>query len=274
MAESIGSPQRLIRRLELPLVVMFAWLCFIAIPLLQGQIGLSWDALNHHFYLGWVAHESRFDKDFWAAASQSYQFPYLYWPVYMLGKWGFSGSAAGVALASLQTLAVPPVWMLAKACMPGEEGFDAFMRVAGVALAFMTGMVLSLFDSTQNDLIAAIPLMWAMALTVRAIKTDSTEPSSLQNNMAWAVGISGALTGMAVAFKLSNGPLALLMPILWLATANGWLHRAKLVLLGCLTTVVAYLSLYGHWGWQLLVHYGNPIYPMYFSIFEAMGLRP
>lgn len=274
MTETLKNPLAICRRWELPFVVVFAWICFITIPLAQGQIGLSWDALNHHFYLGWTASEKRFDKDFWAAASQSYQFPYLYWPVYMLGKWGVSGSMAGVVLATLQTLAVPPVWMLAKACMPGEKGFDVLMRVGAVVLAFQTAIVLSLFDSTQNDLMAAIPLMWAMAFAVKAMGDQSTTSSALKKNRSWAIAVSGVLTGFAVAFKLSNGPLALVMPILWLATGSGAIDRLKSVMLGCISTLAAYLLLYGHWAWQLLIHFGNPIYPMYFSVFEALGMGP
>lgn len=73
-----GMSSRLLRW-ELPFVGVFAWIAFISIPLFLGEIGISWDALNHHIYLGWTAGRPRFDLDFLAASYQSYQFPYLYW---------------------------------------------------------------------------------------------------------------------------------------------------------------------------------------------------
>ena len=71
-------------RWGLPLILLAAWLVFISVPISLGGIGLSWDGLNHQMYLGWVADRPRFDKDYMAASMQSYQFPYLYWPLYKL----------------------------------------------------------------------------------------------------------------------------------------------------------------------------------------------
>ena len=80
-------------------IFLLATVVFVSIPLSLGEIGISWDALNHHIYLGWTAEHPRFDKDFVAAGYQAYQFPYLYWPVYKLAAGGWSGAAAGVVLA-------------------------------------------------------------------------------------------------------------------------------------------------------------------------------
>ena len=46
---------RRLERLELPFVLIVLWLIFISVPLYLDRLGLSWDALNHHIYLGWVA---------------------------------------------------------------------------------------------------------------------------------------------------------------------------------------------------------------------------
>jgi hypothetical protein len=254
---------------ELPLVVLLAAVGFSAIPLVLGEIGISWDALNHHIYLGWTAERPRFDRDFLAASYQSYQYPYLYWPVYKLSALGLSGSQAGVMLALLHLVAVPPVWMVAHTCMPGGGAFGAFMRTMAVALAFMTGIVLSLFDSTSNDLLAAAPLVWAIALAL--VPWDATAPAWLTRHRA--VLLSGACAGIAVAFKLSNGPLAVLFPLLWACLPSGsmW-HRMRMVVLGCAATLVGFAVAYAPWGWQLWRHYGNPIYPFDFDWFQALRI--
>ena len=149
-------------------IILFAmWLVFISIPLFLGQIGLSWDAMNHQIYLGWVADSSRFDKDYMAASLQSYQFPYLYWPVYKLAISGFSGMAAGLVLSTLHLIAVPPVWMVAKAVIPGTDVQSAVFRGAAVILAFMSAVPLQTLAVTGNDLLAAAPLLWAVAIVFR-----------------------------------------------------------------------------------------------------------
>jgi hypothetical protein len=43
------------------------------------------------------------------------------------------------------------------------------MRVAAVLLAFMSAVPLKMLESTGNDLLAAAPFLWAVALAFQAI---------------------------------------------------------------------------------------------------------
>lgn len=248
-------------RWELAVICVLAWVAFISIPVGQGGIGLSWDALNHHIYLGWIVETPRFDRDFLAASSQSHQFPYLYWPVYKMAMSGWSGVWVGTALATLHLIAVPPVWMLARMCMQGSTVFDVAMRLLAVSMAFMSSVVFSQFTSTSNDLMAAAPLVWALALALEPL--NASRPGWLTQRRA--VVLSGFCAGAAVACKLSNGPLALIiMPALWLlANSGGLMTRLLNTLLGGLATLAGYVLVYGYWGAQLWSHFGNPIYPFY-----------
>ncbi|QGJ17233.1 MULTISPECIES: hypothetical protein [unclassified Polaromonas] len=254
-------------RWELPAVCLLTWIVFISIPLGQEAIGLSWDALNHHIYLGWIAETPRFDQDFLAAAYQSYQFPYLYWPVYKMAVSGWSGVSAGVTLATLHLIIVPPIWMLARTCMQGQTVFDVGMRWLAVGMALTTGVVFPQFTSTSNDLMAAAPLVWAIALALEplALRVSRLSPK-------WIVVLSGCCAGAAVACKLSNGPLALVvMPVLWLLAAGGG-ARTRLIhaMLGGTATLVGFVLVYGYWGAQLWAHFGNPIYPFYDPLFASL----
>jgi hypothetical protein len=222
---------------EFLLLMVAAWLAFISVPLALGRIGISWDALNHHIYLGWVADSPRFDRDYLAASYQAYQFPYLYWPVYKLATGGFSGAWAGVVLASLYWLAVPAMWMIARTCMPGAGLFDMAMRVLAVALSFCSGLILSLFDSTPNDLLAAIPLVWAIALGLAAVPTAGST-SSARIVVLW----SGFLAGVSIACKFSNGPLAVLLPVLWVFSGVTWKERLLNVLAGNCLILIGFLA--------------------------------
>ena len=258
-------PQGLLRW-EWLFVCLLAWAGFVAIPLLQGEIGLSWDALNHHIYLGWTAEHPRFHRDFVAAGYQAYQFPYLYWPVYKLAMTGWSGAAAGVVLATLHVVAVPPVWMLARLCMPGRTTFDAAMRVLAVALAFLTGVVLSLFDSTQNDLMASAPLVWALAFGLRPVVGEPMAEAAARRQVIF----SGIGAGLAVAFKLSNGPIAVLFPLLWACSTRSNPHRTANIVAGGVATLAAFLMAYGYWGLLLWESTGNPIHPFHENLFAPL----
>lgn len=260
---------------ELAALVALAALAFAAIPLGLGSIGLSWDAINHHIYLGWIAEHPRFDRDYLAASGQSFQYPYLYWPVYKLFQAGVAGRWAGAVLDLLYLPAVPALWLLARRMVPERDLYGLAMRAAAVLLAFLSGLVLSMFDSTSNDLYAAIPLVWAVALALEAVPlpADGHGPASLRLLVA-----SGLFAGIAVAFKLSNGPLALVLPLLWLRGEARQGRRLGQLLLAGIATLAGVALGYGRWGWLLWQHYGNPVYPFYDPLFAplraALGWHP
>ncbi|MCG2594749.1 hypothetical protein LZ009_18370 [Ramlibacter sp. XY19] len=260
-------PSSLLRH-EWLLVCIAAWLAFASIPVTRGEIGISWDMLNHHVYLGWTAEHARFGHDLSGAGSQSYQFPYLYWPVYKLATSGWSGQWAGATLATLCVPAVPAVWLLARLCMPGPTAFDAVMRLLAVVLAFLSVVVLAAFDTTSNDLMASIPLLWALALALQP--ASAAAPPA---NARTLVMLSGLCAGLSVACKLSNGPLAILLPALWVFSARGARGRLVNVAVGCGATAVGFMAAYGYWGALLWHHFGNPVYPFYDELFAPLRMR-
>jgi hypothetical protein len=251
---------------EVAIVLALTLLTFCSIPLWQGGLGVGWDGLNHHFYLGWIAERPRFDRDFLAAASQSVQFPYLYWPAYRLSASGASGVQAGVVLAALQATIAVPALLLARACIPGRTLFDLGMRFIALVLALATSAILLLVNTTSNDVLAAIPMLWAMALAVAP--RDPARPRWLTDGRA--VLLSGLLAGVAVGCKLSNGPIAILLPGLWLLTGADWRERLGHAVRGGLATLLAFCLTYGYWGVLLWQTFGNPMYPMMESWFEPL----
>lgn len=255
-----------LRRWEIWIVWALGAMGLAAIPVAQGQISVIWDTLNHHIYLGWIAEHPRFDRDFLAAGWQSYQYPYLYWPAYKLALAGLSGVAAGVVLALLQSLAVPPLWLVARSLCPGQRAEDIAMRWLGVALALSGGLTLSLVDTTSNDLLAGIPLVWAIALGLMADE-DADRPPRARMRL---VVLSGLLAGLSVACKLSNGPLALAMPVLWALGRGGAPGGALRIAVGGAATVLGFAVAYAPWGWQMWQQFGNPVYPFADPTFDPL----
>jgi hypothetical protein len=246
------------------LSVLFSGL-LILVPVLGGGIGLSWDAINHQIYLGWTADSKRFDLDIWAAATQSFQFPYLYWPVYKLYSSGLGAVETGVVLAALQCICVPAVWMLARACVPENSWFGASMRLIAMAMAFASSVVVSMFNTTANDLLAAIPLIWGIAIASAILLNDKKS-----RTLAWRGLLVGALCGVSVAFKFSNGPIAVCVPLLFLLDKR---ESCSASLVGILAAygalVLSFGVTYGLWGWELVTRFGNPVFPMFNEIFAG-----
>jgi hypothetical protein len=258
---------------ELVVVLLLACVVAASIPLAHGGISISWDALNHQVYLGWTAGTPRFDLDVLAASWQTYQYPYLYWPLYKLAANGFSGVQAGIALALLQVMHIPPLWMVTRKCIPDADWFGAAMRLVSVAIAFAGGLMLSLMDGTSNDMLAAVPLVWALSIAFLY-----AAPSVPARHARAGLCASAILAGVSVAFKFSNGPLALLMPVLWALAPGSARHRMGNVTLGCALLLASFSLAYAPWGAQLWRWHGNPFYPMaeawFGGVRAAVGWAP
>ena len=237
--------------LELTLLTLAAALGAAAIPWCTGYFGWSWDALNHHIYLGMTAEHPRWDLDVIPANYQSYQYPYLYWPVYRLSLWNTSGALVGALWAAFQAaLLLPPVWCLCRQLLPAAGAvFGGWLeRSVGCLLAFSSLIVLTGLETTANDLLAAVPLLWALVLALRLPGTPTSTVAA------------AALLGVAAAFKLSNG---LFVPLLlvWLWVPGGpWLPWRRALLLGA-GYGAGFGLLYAPWGWQLWRVTGNPFHP-------------
>lgn len=243
------------------LSAIFAGLLML-VPALGGGVGLSWDAVNHQIYLGWIADRMRFDLDVWAAATQSFQFPYLYWPVYKLYSSGASAIETGVVLAALQSTCVPAVWVLARACVPDYSWFGTVMRATAMAMAFASSVVLSMFNTTANDLLSAVPLIWSMAIASMTLLSDEKDRSTLGRYL-----LVGALCGMSVAFKLSNGPVAISVPLLFLIKLDGRRVHFAGALVAYVAMILGFGLTYAPWGWELATRFGNPIFPLFNALF-------
>lgn len=240
---------------------------FLSIPLSKGGWGLSWDSLNHHFYLGWVASQNRFDKDLFAAGTQAYQFPYLYWPVFVMAKMGLSGVTAGLIWAALHALIAHPLWLISKSLMPGRSWELSMCRTSGVMMGVCSIVVLHAPMTTGNDVLASIPFLWGVAIGLISLRElRGVARSMLIPSVTWM----GFFGGLSVALKLSNGFLVFVLPILCLFHTGPWLTRLSLFLTCGIAIVASFVLVYGWWGWSLWQNFGNPFFPFYDEFFNSV----
>lgn len=237
--------------LELLGVTLLAAVLAASVPLHAGVWSWSWDALNHHVYLGYIAEAPRWHLDVAAASTQSYQYPYLYWPVYRLSLWTAGGPAAGAVWgALLAALLMPPIWWASRHLLPprGSAVQAAFERLSACALASSSGMVIAAIGTTANDPLSVVPLLWAVAIMCAPVASDQR------------ASLAAALWGASVAFKFSN---ALALPLLlawWWVPQRPWLPWRRGVRMAGAATL-AFIVAYAPWGWQLWLFTGNPVYP-------------
>lgn len=234
-----------------------------ALPLHAGLWGWSWDALNHHVYLGLISESPRWDLDVTAASVQGWQYPYLYWPVYRLALLPLDGAMAGALWAAfLCALIVPPVWLISLRLLPQADTSRAgaaqavFERSAACALALLSLVVLSSLGTTANDPLAAVPLLWALALMATPDASDRRAAAA------------AALWGVSCAFKLSNA-LAIPLLLVWWWRKPGWPLPWRRGLGLAIGGLAGFTLAYAPWGWQLWRQMGNPFYPFFQSVFGA-----
>lgn len=238
---------------EVAVLTVLAAVAGASLALQAGAWSWTWDGLNHHVYLGMLAEQARWHLDVLAADTQGYQYPYLYWPVYRIALLDGNGLATAMVWAGAQSaLLLPPVWLLAHRLLgerPSTVWEPPLARLAACVLAYLNAVVLLGLGMSANDLLAACPLLWAVALYLG--RPDST------TRLFWC----SALFGISVAFKFSNGIMLPLLAIWWLgqmAPLRSMLRRAAGFGIGAsVGFVVAYLP----WGLQLWRATGNPFYP-------------
>lgn len=248
--------------LELSLLTLLAAAAGAGLAAWSGPWGWSWDALNHHVYLGYVAERPRWDLDVLAASYQSYQHPYLYWPVYRIAMLTGDGRLASQLWTAAQAaLVLQPVWwcslrLLDRPDLAAWEG--PALRAVACLLAGLNGVVLLGLQPSSNDLLAAWPLLCGIAWHLG-------RPAD-ERRACLAAG----LFGVSVALKLSNG---LALPLLafwaWQPAAPHLPWRRALGVVVC--ALVGFGLVWAPWGWQLWGATGNPFYPYFRGWFGGFG---
>ncbi len=230
--------------------------------LVDGEWAWSWDALNHHIYLGLIAQTPRWHLDVLAASVQGYQYPYLYWPIYWLSTLPISGAQAGALWSAFQAvMLLPPVWLASKHLLPpqGRPAQAVFERVAACALAASSIVVLAGVGTTSNDPMACVPLLWGLALMCQPAPTSDRRAA-----------FAAALWGMSTGLKWSNG-LALPLLLFWWWRADrphlGWRRGLAMAL----AAPLGFALVYAPWGWQLWQQTGNPLHPFFPGLFTAVS---
>jgi hypothetical protein len=253
-------------RLPSERLVRFAFFgALIAWTMVAGK-DISWDVVNHQFYLpfSWVT--GRFRTDLFGAGPQSYQNPLGYFPLYGLFRLGLPAWGIGVVLGALHALAVWPLDRIARLFWPrGTEG-DFWLRTLALAFCCIAPVFLIHEGTTSVDPITNLLVLWGMALSLEAAAQDGP---GLRR-----AAIAGACLGLASALKLSNAPFAVVSCVVWAlqwATGQRGVRQIGAFAAGL---GLSFALAAGPWMWWLWQDFRNPIFPLYNNVFHSPYAPP
>lgn len=244
----------------LPSSVLMAGLMIagVLIALVMGK-DVNWDQMNYHYYLGFSADGSRLAIDLFPASLQSYLNPYAYYPFYWMVSHQWSPKLIVAALATIHSLNLVIAYLLARNLSPGWEAKSILLAVLAALLTLFNPVFIQELGSSFSDITLSTLVLggWALLL-YRGIKGG-----------LWAIFWGGFLLGAATGLKLTNGIFVVSSLILLLFVDGGGGHKLKAALLFGASSVLGFLCLDGVWAWQLYKAFGNPLLPVFNSLFKS-----
>jgi hypothetical protein len=221
---------------------------------------MAFDLPNYHLYAGFSAVNDRFGQDYFAAGPQSYFNPYAYLPFYALVSAGLPALAIASLLAAVHSIILWLTFELAIAVCPSEDAHTrAATGICAVVLAYMNPILMQQLGSSFADITTAELVLAGWVLLAGAVRTPRVK----------LVICAGLILGAASALKLTNAvhgiaafALLMIVPLPpWGRLRQGLVYGASL---GMGFAICA-----APWSYRLERMFGNPLFPMFNSVFRS-----
>ena len=233
-------------------------ICVVASALLAASFGqdAGFDLKNYHWYAGHQLVGGRLDLDIAAAQIQGYFNPLIHLPLWF-GTQAFGGRFAAILLGALHGLGPFLAWKIARSILPESTSFATVGAAAACALVGFVGPIelASLGTSSGDALMPVFVLGGVLLLSAEG------GPSPR------AVVVSGLLVGAAVGLKPTVGMYGVgIAAALLIAPPTG---DRRATVPWVLAAAAAWAVVAGPWMVNLLLRYGNPLFPLANHIFES-----
>lgn len=238
----------------------------LACVLLALELGkdLSWDQLQHHFYLGFSALNDRFDQDFLPASVQSYFVPYAYIPFYLLASSELSDRWVVALLAAVASIGLWGVWELGGRVVGWTRNdpaaFSTWAAWLSAGLAFIAPVYFVQIGSSFVDAPIAGLVVWGYAVLLMPPWAPRAE--------RWRVIVAALLLGVAAGLKQSNAFFAIAaLPVLLIQPfqKSPWRASAVFVLAGVSSALAVSLP----WFLKVQAAFQNPLFPTFNGFFKS-----
>jgi hypothetical protein len=216
----------------------------------------NWDLRNYHLYAAWAWLAQRGELDVAAAQAQTWFNPVLWVPHWFLFR-QLDGTALAAVLGGVHGLCAWPLLRLARHLVPDAR--DAVLTLLVAAGLLSASFVGQLGTSYGDNLLALL------ALAGLALATTTT-PTPMRGALA------GACFGAVAALKLSHAPIALgCCAVLAVLPPE---RRRTLLAASILGAVGAFVLFAGAWMVVLWQRWGNPVFPMFDTLFPGDWIAP
>lgn len=232
----------------------------------QGQDS-NWDLRNYHLYNAFALLHGRFWLDLMPAGMQSNFNPLLDLPYYLLATFPLAAhprlmaAAAGLPFGLLLFATL----CLARWVLVPRDAAGRVLPWIAVAIAGTAAATASEIGTTFNDIPCAALLVGALAVG---------GPGCAARPVAWRLAGAGAMTGAAVALKLTCAVLAPGVLAGLLVAAPGWRARWRVLVLFGAAAVLAGLLIGGPWALLMQYRYDSPTFPLMNGLFRSPWYRP
>jgi hypothetical protein len=229
--------------------------------------GDGWDFLNYHWYDAYAFLHARLGFDVAVAHHATYFNPLIHLPFYWLATAGTSWLAL-FYVGALQGLNVLPLYLIARCSLIPE---DSRWLAAALASAGLFGStVLSMIGSTSYDTVLSVPVFGGLAVLI--IKRDALSAAVVP--AAVAAGAAGLLIGVATGLKLIESFYAAGLALVLLLLPGRPAVRVARLCAGGAGGIAAVLLCAGFWFLALERATGNPLFPLYNSVFRSPLIDP
>ena len=253
-APTPAATQRALLTLALTLAVVF-----IAVFAMSRGQGNSWDLHNYHLYNGWAFWTGR-SHDFAVAQLQTYFNPLLPAASYLLfvntPPW-----LSAFALGLVQAANLLPLCVLALGLLRAGRGRH-WLALALAVIGVCGAASLSELGGSMGDNLVSLPFLAACAL----VFTGEPRPRRF--------ALAALLAGAAAGIKLTMAPYAfgLLLAMPW--RASDFPTRRRLAVIALISMTVGFFACDGFWMLRLWREFGNPLHPMFASLFGGDFVPP
>lgn len=236
------------------LIVAASLLILLFYAFSHGQ-DTNWDQRNYHLAVPFLLLHGGFWESVQPAGLQSYFNPLPLIPAY-LAITHLPPMLATAAIVAVQATAFVAAGLICLRLEPGKAGSG--LAVLGFLLCLASPMALSEAGTTFVDLLVSAPILFAIWLLL------NTQTRSLGHVVA-----AGLLLGLSAGMKLTAVLFLVGMPMFFLTGMQSRNRRLGL-LIACGTAAIAGIAISGGWWhWHLWQTFGNPVFPLWNSIFHS-----
>jgi len=243
--------------------VFFCYLAYIA-----GQ-DANWDFYNYHYYNAYAFLNDRFWFDIQPAQRQTFFNPFLDIPFFWLTqKIGILG--ASLSYAAFQSLQAPALFMLSYVLIRGTgllPGRSAWAALFLTTIGLLAPLNFQQIGTTWGDSTTATLVLGGIC--VFFLNFSKALRPATSSGQILLLASAGALLGLAVGLKLTNGPYVVALMICIGFLPQPPKIRVQCFVVFCLASLLTFLLSYGYWGWFLYDQLQNPVFPQFNHIFQS-----